>query len=152
MVRWSPWNHLLWQLGQAMVNASARDRSSSHGRNRKRRNRNGIQHITIYLAVSKWPRLSKMSKLNTNYYLKTPFWFYYCTKIARKNWWTPNNKFMAILYLHFSNFWTDIFWIKATEVFSIIGKKISSIYQVVIFGSEDDCSAIEIYYRSIKIW
>jgi hypothetical protein len=34
-----------------------------------------------------------------------------------------NNKFMAILYLHFSNFWTNIFfWIKASEVFSIFGK------------------------------
>jgi hypothetical protein len=54
-----------------------------------------------------------------------------------------NNQFMALLYLHFSNFWTDIFWIKATEVFFI--------YQVVIFGSEDDCIAIEIYYRTIKI-
>jgi hypothetical protein len=28
---------------------------------------------------------------------------------------------MAILYLDFSNFWTNNFWIKATENFSIIG-------------------------------
>jgi hypothetical protein len=30
-------------------------------------------------------------------------------------------------------------------------KFFSSIYQVLIFGSEDECIAIEIYYRTIKI-